>query len=137
MKRIKYIFIFAALVVTSCAKEVLDKQPLDIISDNVVWSDPSLVDAFLTECYAETYVFHNVNADNDWSKLWYGSAGPAAMTVNIASDESKTTWFAIEDGVKYGGLTIAGGYFEWWENAYVVIRRLNVFIQRVPDVPSS
>ena len=135
MKRIKYIFIFAALVVTSCAKEVLDKQPLDIISDNVVWSDPSLVDAYLTECYAETYVFHNVSVDNSWNYLWYGSAGPAAMTINIAGDESKTTWFALQDGVKYGGLTIAGGYFEWWENAYIVIRRLNQFIRRVPDSP--
>jgi starch-binding outer membrane protein, SusD/RagB family len=135
MKRFKYIFILAALVVTSCAKEVLDKQPLDIISDNVVWSDPSLVDAYLTECYAETYVFHNVSVDNSWNYLWYGSAGPAAFTVNIAGDESKTTWFAVQDGVKYGGLTIAGGYFEWWENAYLVIRRLNQFIRRVPESP--
>ncbi len=135
MKKLIYIFLVALMVVTSCTKVVLDKVPLDIISDNVVWTDASLVDSYLTECFAETYVFHNVSVDNDWSNLWMGSAGPAAFTVNIAGDESKTTWFAVEDGIKYGNLKIAGGFLEWWENSYKVIRRLNEFITRVPASP--
>ncbi|MCO5237192.1 MAG: hypothetical protein M9933_13075 [Chitinophagaceae bacterium] len=42
-------------------KGVLDKVPLDMISDDVVWKDPALINAYLTECYAETYVFTNVS----------------------------------------------------------------------------
>lgn len=132
--RIYTLLIFLS-VVTSCKKDVLDKAPLDIISDNVVWSDPSLVKAYLTECYAETYVFCNVSVDNSWDNLWNGDAGYAPMYVNEVSDESKNGYTGTGYSYKMGQLKIQGGLLEWWEGAYKVIRMLNEFIARVPASP--
>ena len=49
MKRI-IIYLPVFLLFLSSCEDVLDKKPLDIISDAVVWSDPVLVDAYLNEC---------------------------------------------------------------------------------------
>ena len=53
MKKIIYILLMMILALSSCTKDLFDKQPLDIISDVVVWSDPTLIDAYLTQCYDE------------------------------------------------------------------------------------
>lgn len=135
MKKTIYICLILTLAAGACNKNVLDKAPLDIISDNVVWSDPALVDAFLTECYAQTYVFHNVSVDNSWDNLWNGDGGPAPMYISDVSDESKAAWMATAYSFKLGQLKINGGLLEWWEGAYQVIRKLNEFIQRVPASP--
>lgn len=121
------------MVLSSCSENVLDKVPLDIISDNTVWNDASLADAYLTECYAETYVFMNVSTDNSWNNLWLGDAGFAPMNISEASDEAKSCWFGFS--YKYGNLKITGGLFEWWEGAYKVIRKLNEFIEKVQLSP--
>jgi len=134
MKKSIYIFlIIFMMTISSCMKDVLDKVPLDIITENTVWSDASLVNAYLTECYAETYVFSNVGTDNSWDNLWNGDAGPAIAIINSLSDEAKSTWWGY--GYKYGNLKIAGGVMEWWENSYKVIRMLNEFIEKVPTSP--
>lgn len=138
MKKTINIFLIVLMVVTSCKEDVLDKVPLGIISDNVVWKDPALVDAYLTECYAEIYIFSNeVSQDNNWSNYDRGDGWAGPLYVNDVSDECKSGW--IPDGYVYklGYLRIGGGLLEWWENSYKVIRKLNEFIQRVPSSPLS
>ncbi|HRP54457.1 RagB/SusD family nutrient uptake outer membrane protein [Agriterribacter sp.] len=129
------IFLIFFIINASCKKGVLDKVPLDMISDDVVWKDPALINAYLTECYAGTYVFTNVSTDNSWDNLWKGDAGPAPMWINEVSDESRTAWLSDAYPYKSGNLKINGGLLEWWENAYKVIRKLNQFIQTVPESP--
>lgn len=52
--KLKYIqFIFWIFFLHSC--NVLDKEPIDIISDSQVWEDENLVDANLTQLYNITY----------------------------------------------------------------------------------
>ncbi len=124
---------------SSCTKEegVLNKKPLNILSSDVVWKDDALIKAYLTECFAETYVFHNVSTDNSWSNLWTGSGGWAPMYINQVSDECRTGYIADGYSYKMGQLKIQGGLLEWWENAYKVIRALNIFIENVPSSPLS
>jgi len=51
MKNIKYIIsAFLFLSIAGC-EDILDKQPLDIISDAIVWSDEALVDSYLADLY--------------------------------------------------------------------------------------
>ena len=59
-KRNLLLGLFAATLttMTSCL-DVLDKEPLDIISDKTVWSDPVLIESYLSECYYQTSVFVN------------------------------------------------------------------------------
>ena len=65
MKRL-FLYITLVLLGSSCSDDVLDKKPLDIISDATVWNDASLTEQYLTECYAEvgpyldqSYLFDN------------------------------------------------------------------------------
>lgn len=38
-------------VFTSCNDDFVNTKPLDQLSESVVWTDPSLADAFVTELY--------------------------------------------------------------------------------------
>lgn len=131
MKKIIYIFLMSLFPFTSC--NVLEKEPLDIISDATVWNDKTLIEAFLNQCYVEMYVFDNespfmLNSSFNWQMLY--------MPNNI-SDESKATvtWSNNAYQFKFGNLKIAGGLLEWWETPYKTIRKLNEFIARVPNSP--
>ena len=52
MKNSIITLIFSLLVLLftqSCQKQLLDKEPLNIISDAVVWDDPALTGAYLSQ----------------------------------------------------------------------------------------
>ena len=54
-KRINFLKIFILIIgiqfLTSCQKNVLETKPLDKLSDEVVWNDPSLMDAYISNTY--------------------------------------------------------------------------------------
>ena len=50
MKKYIYSFLLLSILILGCDK-VLDKEPLDLITDQVVWKDPALIDAFLADLY--------------------------------------------------------------------------------------
>jgi len=130
MKKIKFIFFVCLLSLFSCDKEVLDKQPLDIISSETVWKDPILIDAFLTETYNETYILCNEIAAKN-GEAWFDP-----FFVNDITDECLAWWWPYNSYVfKFGNLKIGGGLLEWWENSYAVIRKLNEFIENAPTSP--
>lgn len=125
--------LFAAFF--SCTKNVLDKKPLGIISDAVVWDDQTLIDAFLTQVYTEMSIWDNEmympgNSSQYWFMMYF---------INHMSDEAKAnaTWSGNAYQLKFGNINESGtkGLLEWWERAYVTIRRLNEFIARVPGSP--
>ena len=53
MKKIKYLLLFFLFSSFGC-QDFLDKEPLDIISDAVVWEDEKLVDSYLADLYYRT-----------------------------------------------------------------------------------
>ena len=53
MKKIKYLLLFFLFSSLGC-QDFLDKEPLDIISDAVVWEDEKLVDSYLADLYYRT-----------------------------------------------------------------------------------
>ncbi|HWK06785.1 MAG TPA: RagB/SusD family nutrient uptake outer membrane protein [Puia sp.] len=128
---IALLFGFSALV--ACNRQVLNKQPLDIISDANVWSDTALTNAYLTHIYYEMYWLANESSGAGWS----GDAFYAEFEVNEVSDECFPQWRDWNPSTafryKYGNLTIGGGLLEWW--GYNTIRSINEFIERVPSVP--
>ena len=62
MKNIKHLFATTMLVflLAGCTETILDKQPLDIITDQAVWQDQNLVDAFLADIYFDTDFFESL-----------------------------------------------------------------------------
>ncbi|MBL7969803.1 MAG: RagB/SusD family nutrient uptake outer membrane protein [Prolixibacteraceae bacterium] len=141
MKKIIYIILFGLLVFSSCQDDVLDKEPLDLITDNVVWSDPALIDAYLTQLYAQTVIFtqETPGYNKGWEGAWDTSeqiGGP--FYINQIADEARPGWgwvAGVAASYKAGGLQIGGGFLEWWEMSYKTIRSLNEFIERLPTSP--
>lgn len=134
MKKIHFIGLFITLFLVSCTDDLLDKQPLDIISDKVLWTDPVLIDAFLSQQYAQTPTLVQdcwETGNNNWS---VNVGGP--FYFNSLTDESKNMWTlggSGPAGYKAGSLRIGGGLSEYWELPYRTIRSLNEFLDRVPN----
>lgn len=130
----KYLLTCLAIAYTlfGCQKGVLDKVPLNIISDAQVWGDQVLIDAYLTEAYARTYIFLNETGGNEWDT---GAGWAAPFAINHISDEGRTNWTSVAGPLGYyfkmGGLTVNGGLLEWWEESYQVIRITNEFIEKM------
>jgi len=134
MKKSLIILMISILSLSSCMKDVLEKVPLDIISDNTLWTDPILIESYLTQIYAEMTILTNESVGNvpqgvpdSWSLMWDGP-----YVVTDESDEATGNW-VYWTWFKYGNLKIQGGLMEWW--AYPVIRKLNEFIERVSASP--
>jgi starch-binding outer membrane protein, SusD/RagB family len=129
MKKILYSLIAVFIISTSC-EDMLDKKPLNIISDGVVWEDETLIDAYLTEIYGEMVFFVNDLYGNSMytpiflAKNWFDMC----MTINIC-DEATDAW--VYSGWKYNQLTDAGGLYELW--TYDLIRKQNVFLEQMED----
>lgn len=140
MKKIAYIFLLGLLSFAACQDDILDKQPLDMISDNSVWNDRALIDSYLTQQYAQTSVFvqespiYNVGYTN----LVESEQGGGPFWINEIADEATAGWgwpATNANSFKAGNLKIAGGFLEWWEQSYIIIRALNIFIEKVPSSP--
>lgn len=107
------------ITMLGCSKSILDKKPLGIISDAVVWSDPVLIDSYLNQCYAEMGFYHEMpyGANQDWFDN--------VMACTFA-DEAVSAW---TPNPMSHWITVAGGVYEYW--SYPTIRKLNGFIEKI------
>lgn len=138
MKKISIILLIGLTALTSCEKDVLDKEPLDIISDANVWDDPALIDAYLTQMYYDMSILTNEVPNNS------GFGGGMWFNINMVtevSDEAMGNWiknsgYAYKFGLNStGAISGIAPLLQWWEQSYRVIRSLNEFISRVPTAP--
>lgn len=127
--------VILAVMLTAC-NDVLDKKPLDIISNDVVIDDPTLVDAYIASLYAEMTVFKYDQAQY-MPQFWPNRGGFQAST--CMSDECGRIAWGVYDltSFKQGGITIHGGLLEYWELPYIIIRRLNELIEMLPNSSNS
>lgn len=121
----KYIFILLALFLTACSKDLLDKKPIDRISDSAVFNDPALINAYIYELYNELPLHMN-NAGWDWNPI-----GAAVYFPDVLCDEAVQQGTYWDQHTKYNqGLENATTtYDQWW--GYVTIRRMNDFLEKV------
>ncbi len=114
MKKILSITMFGILVITwGCKKdsEFLDVPPIQILPNEVAFSDPALVLSILGDLYNRQVDFTSL--DNGWSSF---------------TDFSES--FPSENGSAYIVQRTGWGYGEWGTWDYSYIRDLNLFIQR-------
>jgi hypothetical protein len=102
----------------SGCSDFLEKEPLNAVSDPVVWTDVPLVEAFVNETYAAMR-----------------TGFPDHSSLSVTSDES----FARErDGahlIQRGQMTPSNmGHLGWtWGHYYTIITKSNIFFDRVKD----
>jgi len=122
MKTIKYLFILTLICffVQSC-EELLEKTPLDIISDDVVFNDVTLANSYLANCYGlikGPSTFQPLSSDeilNDESLLSGEGSTPHTWT---------NEW---NNNYLFGALNNTGGLKEYW--GYDLVRKCNFFIE--------
>ncbi|MFD2599013.1 RagB/SusD family nutrient uptake outer membrane protein [Sphingobacterium corticis] len=136
MKILRYLMSITLLIsVSSCEKWVLDKKPLNIISDSDVFTDEALIEAYLTQVYAQMTIFAN---DVNGSGM-QGDGYVAVFELNEVSDECLPQWRDAPQSnaytFKYGNLNINGGLLDWW--GYGTVRVINMFLQKISDSPLS
>ncbi len=107
-----------ALVTASCKEAILDKQPIDKLSEDAVWGDAKLIEAFVNSKYQDmTWGFQEVM----WSSL---------------SDESMFKHDYGTHAINRGEVTAANNpsYFsDVWGRNYGYIRDANVFFEKIKD----
>ncbi len=137
MKKIA-LFVFAIAAVFASGCNVLDKKPLDIISDGQVWEDQDLTDAYLANMYYYNCVAVNeMPVTFDWTdeNFWKGP-GCGWAFINEMADEGVCLWNFHTDmvkGWKAGGISATNVpiYLEWWDNGYRLIRDANYFMEKL------
>ena len=138
MKSLLYFFtlsLFIILGAMSCSHDLLDKAPVDRITEEAVWSDPALVQTFVNSKYRDLGFGFNWNGD----ELMWASA----------SDESLFShdygMWAINKGeltpsnlaILGSGPTEYNGNMNPWSKNYRYIRDANQFFARIASVPTD
>lgn len=125
----KLLIAFVLILLTSC--DILDKKPLDVISDDIVWDDPTLVDAYMTSQYIDMSV---LKLDQPQYQGGWSDKGGFQFVIDITDETVQPTWdLAGTTNWRTGSLNIAGGFMEYWELPYTIIRRLNELIEKLPN----
>jgi len=111
----------------SCSKDLLDKKPLNAISDAAVWTDPALVEAFVNARY------------NQVSHGWYAESWVSSMC-----DESFLTWSRDCESINQGYISpstrtsMNGGHWgetgRDWKTEWQNIANCNIFFDNIDKV---
>jgi len=122
------LLVMSIFLLASCQEELLEKKPLDIISDSQVWSDPNLIDAYVINLYSRAPLngmFQNF-VWNTWPPI-----SPAEET--YMSDEATAGWSWVGEVTDWNkGLLDAGGAVPVLANwNYDYVRSLNEFLELI------
>ncbi len=126
--------LLAALSVAGCNHDILDKQPIDRLSETAVWSDPNLVNTFVTSKYRDLGFGFNWNG----SEVMWASMSDESMfkhdygvwTIN------KSELTPSNLGILGYAPTEADGNLNPWAKNYRYIKDANTFFERIGDVPN-
>ncbi|MBC7889712.1 MAG: RagB/SusD family nutrient uptake outer membrane protein [Ferruginibacter sp.] len=131
-KNFHYLYATLAVVciffTASCKKNILDKKSLDQIIEEDVWTDPSLVNAFVNSRY------------NQIGHGWYSESWVSSMC-----DESFLTWSRSTEPITQGYVSpsfigsMNGGHWgenlRRWDVVWRNIGNCNIFFDNVNKVP--
>lgn len=133
MKKI-ILAIFCITLVYSCNKDVFEKAPKDEYSENIVWTDPNLVDLFINEVY---------NGMGNWvtdGLSWDAMTNQCYSMFNWAGDQYIPKGILDQNNSKVVGVNYNKGGDSpsgLWGYMFKKIRATNVFFERVDKVPAD
>jgi hypothetical protein len=121
------VVVVTMILMTGCNKGLLDKKPLDAISDDAVWSDPNLVASFVNARY------------NQIGSGWYSESWVSSMC-----DETFLTWSRDCEPINQGYVSpsfigsMNGGHWgesaRRWDVIWKNIASCNVFFDNIDKV---
>ncbi|MDR2683617.1 MAG: RagB/SusD family nutrient uptake outer membrane protein [Dysgonamonadaceae bacterium] len=122
MKTLKYLF-FIVCISLFYACDIMEKEPLNIISEKAVYNDPVLIEAHLGRIYA------NLSFLNREGNGTQENVDP----VSTLADEGRHArdWHNLYIKWKAGLLDFSGGLLEMWN--YSQIRTVNEFLEKIQE----
>ncbi|TNJ44919.1 RagB/SusD family nutrient uptake outer membrane protein [Tamlana fucoidanivorans] len=129
MKTIKQLFILfvLGLVVVSC-DDGLDLEPTDKITANDLFGDPEGTKLYLADLYDRMPIEDLTYFPRDGFNYNRSNPNNGGFTTDML-----TPWAHHSERNSF----INGGYLNWWEDAYRLIRDVNIFIQIIPELNIS
>lgn len=127
------VIITALLSLGGCSHDLLDKAPVDRITDEAVWSDPALVQTFVNSKYRDLGFGFNWNGDE---LLWASASDESLFSHDYgmwAINQSEITPSNL--AILGSGPTEYNGNMNPWSKNYRYIRDANQFFDRIGAVP--
>jgi hypothetical protein len=125
MKNKVYLILVIAFITFSC-EGYLDKEPLDLITDQVVWQDPALISAYLADLYDRVDFIEKRN-DNAGTSF--------ALIASMAGEGRSFGTHHQSYGASTNVLSSSGvyGQLNYWR--YNNIRDMNYFLEQIETSP--
>ncbi|PWJ34972.1 RagB/SusD family nutrient uptake outer membrane protein [Sediminitomix flava] len=133
----KYIYSFFISATLFSCSSILEREPLDIISEEQVWSDPNLIRANLVELYNQAPTRRLFHFGFPWGSgaPWVdGNAEPAREPGSyvVISDESMASYSWVESrNLNINGYQRNDKFMEYWD--YKIIRNCNEFLEKIEE----
>jgi hypothetical protein len=124
MKRFTSILITLIAVLLHSCSDILDKQPLDKIQGEQLFSDPQGVRLYMANLYSQLPIEDFTFFRNGFN-INSGDPNNGGFTVNMLTDEAVHSEFG--DFMRDEDLA-------WWDPAYKLIRDVNQLIDVVPQI---
>ncbi len=133
MKKYKYLYVLLPLLITavvSCKKDFLNVTPKDKYSDETVWKDPSLIQAFLNNVYAGIpHGFSNIMLSSIVDESVYNAQFGEQNVVKSLMTPSDLSVFDV------GFWTANRQRYINWVSVYKYVRATNVFLEKIGTAP--
>lgn len=108
------------LAAPGCSDDILDLRPTDQYSDADVWADLALVQAYVDQLYSSVNAgFSHINC------------------VGLSDEAFNTHDYCATSRVNTGALSPSLPAWNPWNGNYTTIRRTNIFLERIDDVPGD
>lgn len=118
----------AALALIGSGCDYLDQEPDDMITEEMVWSDPIRINGWLANIYS--YLPDPVYG-------WGQSMGYNTLVddVQIPLNWSNFGWWSA--AANQGNWSASSNYYDLWGHVYKAVRAAHIFIDRVQAVPEQ
>lgn len=129
----KLLIVMSVLLGVSCEKDILEIEPQDRIVENAVWGDANLIRAYHTELYNAMPHGFVINMMAKYTDEMYNS------TPCCGADLFKLNTYGPDNIAQAGGGNITdfwateNGYMYNWDHAYIYIRKINLFLEKMEE----
>lgn len=127
MNTIKKIIIPVLLIlfVVSCEQNILDISPQDRVSEDVVWDDPNLMQAYHNSLYNAIPHGFYIHMYSKYTDEAYNSAPCCGANIFARNTFSPDNITSVAEGDFWGG------YMYYWDYGYEYIRKINIFLEKM------
>ncbi len=137
MKKIKFLTLILLLSTAWGCNSLFDDQPIDEITEETIWTEPSLMDAYLLPIYRNMHTGYNTSISTGWLKalsknylVWYTDQ----LSVGNSRAYTSSTYGEVLKGlasrISYDNITLS-------RTCYQYIRSVNLILESQDKIENA